>query len=312
MIFFSLNKHTKYLCASIINYILYILIISTMTLTPHEAIAIGSEKRSRFISLIERNQELNQESAFQHLYISSRPGLGKTHSTKEILGQSEVPLFMINGGTSSFAFATALAVINYNNPALLSVNVVVDDCDSLLNDLQSINMLKNVLNRNGECRYEKSLSSQINYMTETQKAALTHFSIGERMGFSVPTHNMRFIFLSNIRLPTDDEVVKAAQKGTAKAILKTHQNAIRSRCRVLDIDLTPEEHFGWIADVCLNTDCLRSIGLSDEKIVHLLNYMWFNWSRLNERSIRTAEKMAETMISNREAYRVIWDFDFLK
>ncbi len=283
-----------------------------MTLTRAEALARGTELRARFNNLIARNQEVNQESAFQHLYISSRPGLGKTFTTKEILGQSEVPLYFINGGTSSFAFAMAIAVINFNNPALLSVNVVVDDCDSLLNDMQSINMLKNVLNRDGEVRYEKSLSSQINYMTETQKAAISHFSIGERMGFSVPTHNMRFIFLSNVRLPTDDDVVKAAQKGTAKSILKIHQNAIRSRCRVLDVDLTKEEHYGWLADVCLNTDCLRSIGLNDERIAILLNYLYHNFDRLNEKSIRTAIKMAETMMSNREAYRVIWDFDFLQ
>jgi hypothetical protein len=286
--------------------------MNTMTMTQHEALAIGSEKRSRMLGLISRNKEAHQQSTFRHLYISSPAGLGKTTSTQEILAQTDVPYFSVNGGTSSFALAVALAVINHNNPALLSVNVVVDDCDSFFNDIGSINMLKNILNKSGECRYEKSMASQINYLTETQKAAISHFALGERMGFCVPTHNMRFIFLSNIRLPTDTEVALAIKKANAKGILKTHQNAIRSRCRVLDIDLTPEEHFGWIADVCLHTDCLFSIGMNEAMITHVLNYLWFNWDRLNERSVRTAEKLAETMMSYPEDYKVYWDFDFIK
>jgi hypothetical protein len=276
------------------------------------ALTKGAAKRHRMVGLLMRFQEIDQQASFQHVYISSRPGLGKTHTASEILRESEVPYFIINGATSVFGFGIALAVINYNNPALLSVNVLVDDCDSLFADTAAINLMKNVLSRNGEMRYEKSLSSQINFLSEEQKQAICHFAIGGRMGFCVPTHNMRFIFTSNVKLPTDDEVHAAAQKGTAKSILLTHQNAIRSRVRSLDVDLTPEEHWGWITHVLLNTTCLTSIGIPNEQLHIISDWLWKNWNSLNERSIRTAEKMAQTMVSSPDNYESIWEFDFLK
>jgi hypothetical protein len=276
------------------------------------ALTKGAAKRHRMVGILMRCQEIDQQLAFQHVYISSRPGLGKTHTAIEILKESEVPYFVVNGTTSVFGFAIALALINYYNPALLSVNVLVDDCDSLFSDVAAINLMKNVLGRNGEMRYEKSLSSQMNFLSEEQKQAIKHFAIGGRMGFCVPTHNIRFIFTSNVCLPTDDEVHMASQKGTAKAILMTHQNAIRSRVRALDIELTPEEHWGWITNVLLNTTCLTSIGIPYENLHVITEWLWNNFNNLNERSIRTAEKMAQSMISSPDNYESIWEFDFIK
>jgi hypothetical protein len=282
------------------------------SITQDVALAKGAAKRLRMVGLLMRCQEIDQQASFQHVYISSRPGLGKTHTAIEILDESEVPYFVVNGTTSVFGFAIALAVINYYNPAFLSVNVLVDDCDSLFADIAAINLMKNVLGRNGEMRYEKSLSSQMNFLSEEQKKAISHFAIGGRMGFCVPTHNMRFIFTSNVKLPTDDEVHAAAQKGTAKSILMTHQNAIRSRVRSLDVDLTPDEHYGWICDVVQNSNCLTSMGVAVENLHVITEWLWQNFNNLNERSIRTAEKMAQTMLSAPDTYERMWEFDFLK
>ena len=51
--------------------------------------------------------------------------------------------------------------------------------------------------------------------------------------------------------------------------------------------------WGWIADVTLNEDCVE---LSFEDKMILLDWMYNNWDNMKERSIRTVEKMAETMI----------------
>jgi hypothetical protein len=277
------------------------------------AIERGGNKRRRLIGMLMRFVEANQQETYSHLVLSSYPGLGKSHTTLMIFRESEIPYFVINGNISMFGFGIALAVVQMNNPAFLSINILVDDCDSFFNDVNSLNTLKNVLGKTGEFRYEKSLASQMNYLTETQKQAIKHFGGDGRMGFVVPTHNLRFVFTSNVRLPTDDEVYHAALKGTTKSKIMMHQNAIRSRCRCYDIDLTQEELWGWLADTLYSTDCLTSKGLTSEQVEDVANFMYIYWPEMKEKSIRTAEKMAETILANPDplVYPKIWEVDFL-
>jgi hypothetical protein len=283
------------------------------TITKEVALQLGRQKRRRLQDVLQRYLEVNQLESYPHLVISSRPGIGKTHSALEILTRSEVPHYMISGSTSMFAFGIALAVIQYENPAFVSVNILVDDCDSLFNDVTSLNTMKNVLNVGGTFRYEKSMSTQRNFLSELQKLAIDHFSADGRMGFTVPTHNLRFIFTSNIKLPTENDVYRETQKGKSKGILMSHQNAIRSRCRCLDITLSDVENWGWIADVLKTTQCITSKGVTDEQIDEILEFFWEKWEKLNEHSIRTAEKMAESIIANPNPaiYKAQWEIDFL-
>jgi hypothetical protein len=276
-----------------------------------EAIQMGGNKRRRLIGMLMRFVEANQQESYSHLIISSRAGLGKTHLTLSLFQEAGVTYYVISGNISMFGLGIALAVIQYLNPALLTVYILIDDCDTFFSDVASLNTLKNVLGKNGHFRYEKSLSSQLKYLTENQRKAIEHFGGDGRMGFVVPTHNLRFVFTSNIRLPNDNEILSS--RSSSKFIILTHQNAIRSRCRVLDINLKEEENWGWIADTIHNTDCLTSKGLTKEQIQDISDYLWLNWDDLSERSIRTAEKMAETIIANPNPliYPTIWDIDFL-
>ncbi len=134
----------------------------------------------------------------------------------------------------------------------------------------------------------------------------------EKMGYCVPTDNMVFVFTSNFKLPVDDEVVTARQKGLSKATLLAHKNAIRSRCKVGDFDLSWQEHWGWIADIVLNTSCLSMYQTDDMENQIILNFLWHNWRQLKERSIRLIEKMAVVMRESPDNYTLIWELDFLK
>ena len=91
-----------------------------------------------------------------------------------------------------------------------------------------------------------------------------------------------------------------------------HKNAIRSRCNVADFDLKNVAHWGWIADVALNTDCLNPIEYSQEEKIEILNFIWTNWKDLTERSIRLLEKMAIILKQYPDSYNTIWEIDFLK
>jgi len=172
--------------------------------------------------------------------------------------------------------------------------------------------MKNVLDGNQQFIYEKSLSSQWSNMTPLQQEAIKHFQGEGKMGFCVPTDKMVFVFASNFKLPVDDEVRDARNKGKSKMVLLAHKNAIRSRCRVADFDLSWEDHWGWIADVVLNTSCLDSWNVSTEEKQIILDFLWHFWDKLTERSIRLIEKMAVSMREHTEAYRITWELDYLK
>lgn len=255
---------------------------------------------------------LSQQESYPHLVISSRPGLGKSFTAKSVLDKCGIPYYEVNGNMSLFGFGIALAVIQHANPAFKTINILVDDCDSLFADPNSLNTMKNVLGEDGVFRYEKSLSNQLRYLTDAQREAIEHFSADGRLGYVVPTVNLRFLFTTNISLPTDNEVFEASKKRTAKSILLMHQNAIRSRCRVLDISMSPEVTWGWIADAIHSTDCLTSKGLTQNQITDISDFLWDHWEDLNERSIRTCQKMAESILATPfyDMYLHSWLSDF--
>ena len=276
-----------------------------------EALDKGMQKRERMRLLID-NIVNQQSEKYNNLYIYSPPGLGKTHMVTEYLNRSDMMFHQITGNTSLFAFGIQLAFINYNNPEMLPVIIYVDDCDEIFKNEQNCNTMKKLLDADKKFVYEKSLASQWNNLSPEQKDAITYFGDDGKMGFVVPTHNMRFIFTSNFQLPFEDEVTEARKKSKNKSVLLAHRYAIRSRCKVADFDLKTDEHWGWISDVILNEDCLADENVTIEEKIHILKFLWKNWPYLTERSIRLVEKMVITMRVFPESYQNVWQIDYLK
>ena len=270
----------------------------------------GKAQRKRLVHVVRKAVKSSPTAAYPHTYIYSPPGLGKTYTVNESLKEAGVPFFELSGAVSMFAFGVSLAVINFMAPKGQKIIISVDDCDGILKNEENINIMKNVLSGKRIFAYEKSLQSQISNLTGIQQDSINFHSSDERMGFTVPTDNMIFIFTSNFRLPDDDEVKDAREKGGSKNVLKVHRNAIRSRCKTMDFDLDKSEHFGWMADVML-TENLNSF-LDEEKKEIILNWVWDNWVSMTERSIRTLEKMAETMSEEPDDYEMSWEIDLLK
>lgn len=277
-----------------------------------EALEKGKLNRERLKHLVQNISLFSEGDKYPHTYFFSPPGLGKTFAVRNHLMDSGTRYIQVSGNVSMFAFGIQLAVINYLNPNKESIVVFVDDCDEIFKTEVSCNTMKNVLDGDRVFTYEKSLSSQWSNLSQIQREAIKHFQGEGKMGFSVPTDNLVFVFTSNFKLPIDDEVREAREKGQSKMVLLAHKNAIRSRCRVADFDLGWKEHWGWIADVVLNTNCLESWGiLSKDKLI-MLDFLWNYWDRLTERSIRLMEKMAVAMREHPEKYRIIWELDYLK
>lgn len=274
------------------------------------ALEIGKKERKRLSYIVRKAVKNSPTAQYPHTYIYSPPGLGKTYSVTQELKESGLPFFELSGAVSMFAFGISLATIRFKMPKGTPIIISVDDCDSIFKNEENTNIMKNVLSGKRIFAYEKSLVSQIANLNDVQQAAVVHHSTEDRMGFTVPTDEMIFIFTSNFRLPTDDEAAIARDRGGNKNTLIGHRNAIRSRCKTMDFELNKQQHWGWLADVMLNeivNDCLTE---KDKHII--LNWIWDNWDNMTERSIRTVEKMAETICEEPEDYLMAWEIDYLK
>ena len=248
-----------------------------------------------------------------HGYFFGPAGIGKSFEVETAIKDAGYRYIMMSGNVSMFAFGVRLATLAYTMPNQKIV-VNVDDCDEILKDANSCNIMKNVLAGAKVYDYQKNMSSQISNLTEIQQQAIENFSDPERMGYVVPTHNFQFFFTSNIKLPTDDEVIEAREKGQASAALKGHRNAIGSRCNPwIDLDLDQDTHWGWLADIALNSSGNDLDQLDEDQKIIILDWVDNNWDDLKERSVRTLEKLANEMIYDPVDYRNIWESrQFLK
>jgi len=285
---------------------------NTYTIGQKEALERGKLNRERLKQMVEKISLVKEGDKYPHTYLFSPSGLGKTYTVKSHLMCSDTKFIQVSGNVSMFAFGIQIAVIAYHNPNKESIVIFVDDCDELFKTEMNCNTMKNVLDGDRVFTYEKSLASQWSNLSQLQQDAILYFQGEGKMGFSVPTDNMVFVFTSNFKLPTDDEVRNARKKNQSKMVMLAHRNAIRSRCRVADFDLTKEEQWGWIADVVYNTNCLDpwNITLIEKQI--MLDFLWYNWEMMTERSIRLMEKMAVSIKEHPDSYKTAWEIDYLK
>jgi hypothetical protein len=281
-------------------------------MSQNEALEKGRQNRTRFLQVVEKLPQIRNEDKYPHKFVFGFPGIGKSYEITKHLNESGTRYLMVTGNVSMFAFGVQLAVINFSNPSQERLIVFCDDVDTLVGSEASCNQLKSALHGPRMFTYEKSLQSQWSNLSELQREAIKYHQEDGKMGFQVPTASMSFLLVSNIQLPTDDEVRLAREKSKGKASLLAHKNAIRSRCMVQDFSLTNAELWGWIADVILNTECLNQFNMTDDEKLVILNFLWDNWESLTERSIRLIEKMAIIKNEYPDTYEMVWGIDFLK
>ena len=266
---------------------------------------LGSKNRKRLSILGNKISNFNTNDEYNHSYIYSVPGLGKTHTVNDAMSKNGVNYVTISGNVSMFAFGVQLALINYMCPDEITV-VSVDDCNEILKDTSNINIIKNILEGNRQFHYQKMLGGLISQLDDLQQRAIQHHIIEGTTGFVVPTNKMVFVFTANERLPYDDEV-----NGKKVKDRMIHLNAIRSRCRVYDFVLDPLIQWGWIADVILNV--VPPVVKVPNKIKEeCCTFMYENWDNMKTKSIRIAKMMCEDYINNKEDYQFIWESEYLK
>ena len=289
-----------------------------------DAIASGKRQKDKLVRACKQAvQSLDLNLRQKHYYIYGPSGIGKTYNATKAIKESGIIYREVSGSVSMYYLGIELAVTAHMFPNQ-KVVVIIDDCDEIFKDAKSINQFKAILGGDGGKGAKFSYLKRVNMAQLGEEGdptydAVEYFKKG--IGFEVPLDNFTFLITSNVKLPYDstvDSLKKEIRNGdrieyldTSASIKAGHLAPIRGRCQTKDFKLTKEENWGLIASTVLNEEVCRDC--SEDQTIFILNYMWNNWDSLTETSIRTIEKMSDTLaIEGEDEIVDIFDMDFLK
>jgi hypothetical protein len=205
------------------------------------------------------------------MIVSGPPGVGKSFGVEKVLEQASLfdkmaqrknRFEVVKGAMSALGLYAKL--YKFSDPG----NVLVfDDCDSILLDDLSLNILKAALD-----------SSKKRYISwNTDSRMLSSEGIPDRFEFKGSV-----IFITNIKF----EHVRSKK-------LKDHLDALESRCHYLDLTMdTQRDKFLRIKQI-VRDGMLDSYDFEDGAANEIVDYMWEMKSRLRELSLRTVLKIAD-------------------
>lgn len=200
------------------------------------------------------------------------PGVGKSFGVQEELEKASlfdtissrrVKHSIIKGAMTPIGLYCTL----YNNSDANNV-IVFDDCDSVLMDDLSLNILKAAL--------DSGKKRRIYWNADSSK--LRNEGIPDNFDFKGSA-----IFITNIKF----ENVRSKK-------LQDHLEALQSRCHYLDLTLdTMRDKFLRIKQIFRDGDLFRNYDFSQETGDEILTFMDENKDRLREMSLRMALKIAD-------------------
>lgn len=243
---------------------------------------------------------------------SSKPGLGKSFETDAaIKGMPNIAKF-----TGSSSFAGLVIEIAYSVRYAIENNtqaiIVFDDCDVLFHR-DNIDAAKKMFDDEKVLRYGKLPTQLKANATPDQLDALNSFANVGKVGFSIPLDNTTCIILTNLHLPTINEVSRLDQN-SSKYILLNSMHAIRRRNEYKEIEMTDNELWGYVANVVLNEKICEKFHptITQEEKGQLLTWCYTHWSKVSERNLSLIEKMTKDMVRYAGInYLNIWKSNYL-
>ena len=226
--------------------------------------------RERF-DILEEMTEGTTTGAVRAMIVSGPPGVGKSFGVEKKLEEaalfdkmaSRKPRFeVVKGAMSALGLYAKLYKYSDANNVL-----VFDDCDSILLDDLSLNILKAAL--------DSSKKRTISWNTDSRM--LHSEGIPDRFDFKGSV-----IFITNIKF----EHVRSKK-------LKDHLDALESRCHYLDLTMdTQRDKFLRIKQI-VRDGMLDSYDFEDGAAQEIVDFMWEQKNRLRELSLRTVLKIAD-------------------
>lgn len=226
--------------------------------------------RERF-DILDQMAEGTTTGAVRAMIVSGPPGVGKSYGVEKVLEQASLFDKMANrknrfevvkGAMSALGLYAKLYKFSDEGNVL-----VFDDCDSILLDDLSLNILKAALD-----------SSKKRYISwNTDSNMLGREGIPDRFEFKGSV-----IFITNIKF----EHVRSKK-------LKDHLDALESRCHYLDLTMdTQRDKFLRIKQI-VRDGMLDSYDFEEHAAQEIVDYMWEMKARLRELSLRTVLKIAD-------------------
>jgi predicted AAA+ superfamily ATPase len=206
------------------------------------------------------------------MIVSGPPGVGKSYGVEAVLEKADLftklsdkkPKYeIVKGSMSSLGLYAKL--YEYSAPGSV---VVFDDCDNILQEELSLNILKGALD-SGEHRY-------ISWNSDSR--LLRNEGIPDRFDFRGAA-----IFITNINFG----MVRSKK-------LREHLKALESRCHYIDLDMnTTREKLLRIQQVVNQAGMLDRYDFDDAAKTELMTYVEDNKMRLRELSLRMMLKIAD-------------------
>jgi len=241
--------------------------------------------RDRF-GILEDMTRAVKKGDVRAMIVTGPPGVGKSFGVEKVLSKHDVfadvandsklkKYEVVKGAMSAIGLYSKL--YEYSDKKCI---LVFDDCDSVLLDDLSLNILKAAL--------------------DTSKKRTIHWNTDSRLLRSEGVPNsFEFkggaIFITNIKF----DHVKSKK-------LKDHLEALESRCHYLDLTIdTEREKVLRIKQVVTEHGMLDSYELSDQAKLDVVDFVEANKDRMRELSLRTVLKVADLRASMPDKWRAV-------
>ena len=226
--------------------------------------------RERF-SILEDMTYAACDGVVRGMVVTGPPGVGKSFGVEAVLKDAGIMKKLSNDSLRRFGVEKGAATpiglyqLLYDYSADGSV-LVLDDCDSVLYDELSLNLLKAAL--------DSGKKRTLSWRSESR--ALANNGVPDQFDFKGS-----IIFITNVKF----------EKTRGK--LKDHLDAIMSRCHYLDLTLdTMRDKFLRCKQIVAD-GMLNEYKFSDEDKADLMDYIYTNKNRLREMSLRMVLKIAD-------------------
>ena len=236
------------------------------------------ERMAQRFDILEDMTRAVKKGDVKSMIVTGPPGVGKSFGVEKVLSKHDVfadiaddqklkKYEVVKGAMSAIGLYSKLYEFSDKKSIL-----VFDDCDSVLQDELSLNILKAAL--------------------DSGKKRMIHWNTDSRLLRSEGVPNsFEFkggaIFITNIKF----ENVRSKK-------LKDHLEALESRCHYLDLTIdTEREKLLRIRQVVRDSGMLDDYGLEDWAKTEVVDFISANARRMRELSLRMVLKVADIRVS---------------
>jgi len=242
---------------------------TTESVTTETDAEIVERLRERF-GILDEMTQMSVDGDIRGMVVTGPPGVGKSFGVENIIEKNSL-FDKLRGSVSRFgiekgaASAIGLYKLLYRYADANNV-LVLDDCDSVLYDELSLNLLKAAL--------DSSKKRRISWNTES--SALRREGIPESFEFKGSV-----IFITNLKF---DKV---------RGKIKDHLDAIMSRCHYLDLTMNSTRERLLRCRQVVKDGMLEEYGFSEVEQNEIVDFVDDNKDRMREISLRMVGKIAD-------------------